>query len=67
MKIENTEYYEDILATALRLHCVLDDLGMRRIETAEDIQAAGLQFRLLASCFNDVGDALCDGVFLAAN
>ncbi|TIN95685.1 MAG: hypothetical protein E5Y06_10540 [Mesorhizobium sp.] len=67
MQIENFEYFEDIMATALRLRDVLDDLGTRRVATVEDSQAAGLQFKLLASCFDDVGNALCDGVFIVAS
>ncbi|RWN95794.1 MAG: hypothetical protein EOS05_13565 [Mesorhizobium sp.] len=66
MKIDS-EHLEGITAEALRLRDVLEILGTRRLETDHDVYEVGTRFKLLASCLEDVGNALCDGVFLVAN
>lgn len=65
--IENSDQYEDITATALLLRDLLDDICTQPIPSVEHARDLGYRLKLLASCLDDTGDCLIDGVFILTN
>lgn len=66
-RIENAEQYEDITGTALLLRDVLEDLCTQPIPSVEHARDLGYRLKLLASCLDDTGNCLIDGVFILTN
>lgn len=66
-RIENAEQYEDITGTALLLRDVLEDLCTQPIPSVENARDLGYRLKLLASCLDDTGNCLIDGVFILTN